>query len=308
VNVAPLGRNSRLAAFKRGFLVLGRPAPLKAKGGKRGDVNEFSTRSRIRCAWAYLNAETEWLAMVTLTYPVDPDVEEIRDHLRAWLARIKRSFSGQLDFGWVVEATKGGRPHFHVFFGDGGQAGRTIEKEKTEKIIRKGKTYRICRGRFESVVVKAWLEIVRGHIKLTKDESKAFESFQRGGIVEKLNSTDAAARYVSKEASKRTQKGEGINLGKGCFWRLARHLKGRARFISEITRKGRENLPSFSRIFDRDAVMKMVDFERFESADYMSEDQVKELVKTRQKERMLNYRGHNETRWSRFDLEEYDLQ
>jgi hypothetical protein len=259
--VHPLPRSVRAVFFKRGVMIKGKPAPNSTGGGKRGDVTEFSTRSRIRCAWAFLNAETDWQAMVTLTYPEMPDVETCRHQLRTWLKRVERAFPGQIDTGWCIEATKEGRPHFHVFFGSGGTMGRAISRERCESIMRRGKKYRIMRGKVEQVLVSSWLAVLDASgLSFDRD---ACERFQWGGICERLNSPDAAARYVSKEASKRAQKGQ--SLGKGCFWRLSRHLKGKPLFMSSISRDGRNVLPCYSRIFDREAVRLLADCKNIRS-------------------------------------------
>jgi len=268
----PLPRKARLVAFKRGMLVIGRKAPKRPENpAKRGDVTEFSSKSRVRCAWAFLNAETDWLAMVTLTYPTTPDVEEIRGHLRKWVKRLKNAFGAPLDFGWCVEATKAGRAHFHVFLGDGGSLGAAISSERCETIVRKGKPYQILRGEVESVAVEAWLAVMeQGGITITTE----CEAFQWGGIVERLHSPDAAARYVSKEASKRAQKGS--ILGTGCFWRLARHLKGKPRWMSSISKVGLSTLPSYSRIFDKPVASELANFKHFEQFTGETEDEVRE--------------------------------
>jgi hypothetical protein len=296
----PQDRRVKLAAFKRGVLVVGKPAPLNARGGKRGSVNEFSTSSRIRCAWAFLNAETEWQAMVTLTYPASPNVEHCRADLAAWLKRVNRAYPGVMSVGWCIEATKGGRPHFHVFFGDDGMAGKALSKEPTESIVRKGKSYRVCRGAFEKVAVESWLGILRKSVPAS-DWTKT-EAFQWGGIVELLNSSDAAARYVSKEASKRTQKGEGVSLGKGCFWRLSRHLKPKARWLVGVTKEGLSKLPSYSRLFDKAAAVELGDFARHEDVEGLTLEQIKEVMKAEKTARTARSRAWIRSQTvSRFD-------
>lgn len=281
--LSPLPRSIRAVFFKRGVMIKGKPAPLNAGGGKRGSVTEFSTRSRIRCGWAFLNAETDWLAMVTLTYPEMPDVEACRGHLRNWLKRVERDFPGQMDVGWCIEATKEGRPHFHVFFGSGGTMGKAISREKTTSITRKGKQYRVMRGKVERVCVESWIGILEGS-GLSYDRD-ACERFQWGGICERLNSPDAAARYVSKEASKRAQKGQ--SLGKGCFWRLSRHLKGKPRWMSSVSAKGRNVLPCYSRVFDIEAVRQLVDCKEFDQFnDGETEEAIEEAIKAKKKSKI----------------------
>ena len=278
--VPMLPKRTRLVAFKRGALVLGRTNP-NAIPGKRGEVSSFSNASRLRCAWSFLNAETEWLAMVTLTYPVDPNPERCREQMRDWMARVNRAFPGMIDYGWVIEGTKQERPHFHIFFGEGGTLGKAIEQERCSLVRRRGRDYEIMRGRVERVCVEAWLAILERD-DLIGDEAKT-KAFQWGGICERLRSKDAAARYVSKEASKRTQKGDSVNLGKGCYWRLARHLKPKARFVSDVTAAGRKTLPSFSRIYDRSAVEEFMACEDFEQVE-CDEKSVREMVSRRYRE------------------------
>lgn len=293
-----LSPKTRLITFRRGALILGKDRPGAVAPAKRGVVKGFSKASRLRCAWSFLNAETDWLAMVTLTYPVQPDVEKCREQLRDWLARVNRKFPGLIDYGWCIEGTKAERPHFHVFFGSGGRLGKAIEQERCSKIRRKGRDYEVMRGPVEKACVEAWLGILERD-DLMGEEAKT-KAFQWGGICERLRMPDAAARYVSKEASKRTQKGESIDLGKGCFWRLARHLKAKARLVSSITLEGRKTLPSFSRIFEKESILDFVDGKAWEQLD-CSEAEVRERMKQglarRRKEQAARLKG-----WSWYDL------
>ena len=232
--------------------------------------------------------------MVTLTYPVDPDPNECRDHLRAWLKRLQRQHEGEFDFGWCIEAHKSGRPHFHVFFGSGGTLGDAISREKTQRIFRKGKAYRVMRGEFEALAVRAWLDILdKNNLMGDRDET---ERFQWGGICERLNSPDAAARYVSKEASKRTQKD--CQLGKGCFWRLARHLRGKPRWMSSISKEGRDVMPSFSRLFDKRSAVILADCKEFAEFEGETEKDVEAMLKAQRLDREQRLKHATSNRWT----------
>ena len=242
-------------AFKTGIeLAFPAKAGKPAIDSKRGEISEFSAKSRLRCAFAFLNAETSWVAMVTLTYPAPVDPDQCRGHLRAWLKRIHRRF-GRFDWGWVIEAHKSGRPHFHVFIGDGGLLGQNLPKEASRKVMRHGRPVFLPSGPMGKALADQWQQIIGEHFP---NEKEAAGRFNDGGIVELLRTPDAAARYVSKEASKRAQKSG--HLGRGAFWRLARHLKPRLRWSGTIDPVKLANLGIyFSRVYDPAEVLALAD-------------------------------------------------
>jgi hypothetical protein len=161
--------------------------------------NEQSGKSRRRCAFTLGNAETNWLAMLTLTYRVAPEsYEEVAEHRKRLLESMRKKW-GKFDFAWFLEFTRKGTPHFHVFIGDGGNVGDIIRNSPIRQVNRRGKKTDVVGGDFEASIVRWWTRQVG-------DESEGFRKYQNGGIVELLRTPDAAGRYAAKEAGKRVQK------------------------------------------------------------------------------------------------------
>lgn len=90
---------------------------------KRGEVVEFSTKSRREMRWA-LNA-LPWhelgprLAMVTLTYPraFPMDGLEVRRHRKLWFQRWARKWGAPARGMWALEFQRRGAPHIHTYVG-----------------------------------------------------------------------------------------------------------------------------------------------------------------------------------------------
>lgn len=194
-------------------------AKRKPPGGKRGEIGNMSPKARRRAAFAFGNAETDWLAMATLTYRDCPESERVKSDLAKFRKRFLRRWD-QPDWGWIMEFTRRGIPHFHVFLGNGGPLGRAIEAAPTEARKRHGRPIEIIRGEVDEFFVDSWLAI-------TGDESAGRIRFMKGGIVERMRSPDAAGRYVAKEAGKRCQKilPAKFKKGLGRYWFLARHIR-----------------------------------------------------------------------------------
>jgi len=158
-----------------------------------------STKSRLNAAFQLGNAETDWLAMATLTYRSSPEsYVETRAHRVRLLDRLRKKWKDP-HFGWILEFTQNGAPHYHLFLGSGGELGEAIRAEPTLTRQRKGKPVLVFCGDFAQWVAEAWVAIVG-------DTTDEFRAFQFGGIVEPMRSADAAGRYAAKEAAKRIQK------------------------------------------------------------------------------------------------------
>lgn len=160
---------------------------------------EQSVRSRLRSAFALGNAETSWLAMATLTYRVNPaDYASVRDDWTRFKDRLRKKWKSP-EWGWILEFQRRGAAHFHVFLGSGGELGKGLNSEATVTRKRKGQETEILAGPIANWISETWIDIVG-------DNDPKFLKFQRGGIVEKMRSPDAAGRYAAKEAAKRVQK------------------------------------------------------------------------------------------------------
>lgn len=176
-----------------------RETPSTAAAERERGSTEQSVKSRLNCAFKLGNAETSWIAMATLTYRDSPaDYETVQRHWTRFKDRLRKAFPGS-EWAWILEFQKRGAAHFHVFLGDGDGIGLALKTEETVTRKRKGKDTEIFNGPVSSWIAETWIDVVG-------DTSKRFLSFQRGGIVEKMRSADAAGRYAAKEASKRVQK------------------------------------------------------------------------------------------------------
>ncbi len=82
--------------------------------GKRGDIVEFSNRSRNRLLFAAFNARVEWSAFVTLTYPAEfpTDGCVVRKDRNAFLTYLRREYS-DIAYLWALEFQARGAPHIH---------------------------------------------------------------------------------------------------------------------------------------------------------------------------------------------------
>lgn len=140
----------------------------------RGDVIEFSRKSRQRLRFVAANTDARFTTMITLTYPADypADGQVVKGHLHRFLGWLLHNYPGQ--YLWFIEFQKRGAPHFHVLYR--GSIGVTLSLRK---------------------VSRTWYEIVgsgdRRHLNA-------------GTRVERLRSVEGAAHYAVKYAQKMAQK------------------------------------------------------------------------------------------------------
>lgn len=177
----------------------------------RGRIHDLSKRARIRCAFLLANAPKPWGAMAVLTFREQPS--NPKEALKYFVRRFRIEHGDRWQWSWIMEWQNRGVIHFHLFFE---QEWLDSLGYKTERIIRHGKPTDICRGNVERWIVETWT-------RATGDTTSAFRRFQMGGIVEILQSPDAAARYVAKEAGKRQQKQlpDGVEAA-GRWWFISR--------------------------------------------------------------------------------------
>ena len=123
------------------------PPPYPRTGNPDGCADRASLvqsqKSRLRCAFSLANAETNFLAMATLTYRKNPpDYETVRINRTRFLDSLRHKYRGS-QFGWFLEFTRAGVAHFHLFMGDSGDLGLAIKREKTREVSRHGKKTQI---------------------------------------------------------------------------------------------------------------------------------------------------------------------
>lgn len=81
----------------------------------RGEIVEFTKRSRQRLAFIACNTDIEFTSMITLTYPKEypQDGQVVKRHFRAFLQALRRKVE-HLFYLWFIEFQKRGAPHYHV--------------------------------------------------------------------------------------------------------------------------------------------------------------------------------------------------
>ena len=166
--------------------VVGKPA---TSGGKRQGIVELTRDSLSRMVFLLQNTSTVFCSMVTLTYPgnYESDGKVVKGHLNRFLSWARTQGFGL--YVWFMEFQKRGAPHFHILF----------EHDVTPKM---------------ADVSERWYRAV----------GSGDERHRRAGTrTELLRSTDGAARYAAKYASKIEQKRvpvEYVNVGR--FWGASR--------------------------------------------------------------------------------------
>ena len=174
--------------------------------GKRGNVVEFSARSRNRLLFSAFNASVEWLAFVTLTYPAEfpTDGYVVRMHRNTFLTNLRREYPG-IRYLWALEFQARGAPHIHLL------ADRFIDL---------------------NWLSQTWYQVV---------DSKDERHLRAGTRVESVRGREQGASYMAKSyTSKWAQKyvpPEYLNVGR--FWGASRGLVVVQQFASfEITPEG----------------------------------------------------------------------
>lgn len=213
---------ARFVAYKNGVRVY-----FKAPEGRepaRGDsatILDQSDPSRRRAAFAFGNAECDWLAMTTLTYHHATAAVGFCAHVEK-LTRAFRARWGEPLCGWIKEFQRRGVPHLHLFHSSASIVGQTIANGWRD-VRDDGRE--VARGNFDYWMRDEWLTITG---QLGDADARRFNA---RGIVEFFDSPDAAGRYVAKESAKREQKVLPVAFaeGVGRWWHLARHLAPRPR-------------------------------------------------------------------------------
>lgn len=209
------GTTARVVLYKNGARVY---FDAGTDGGGNGRekgavVLDQSGASRRRVAFAFGNAECDWLAMSLRTWHHAPTAKEMKlaeDRLRrAWRERW-----GEPVDAWIMEMQGRGVPHFHGFHATESIFGRALAESPTEVVWRNGKLRTVFRGECDRWLVGAWLAASK---QLGDVDCLAVH---RMGIIEKMMSPDAAGRYVAKESAKREQKilPEAYQSGLGRWW------------------------------------------------------------------------------------------
>lgn len=110
-----LGRVVGVELYARDAVVIrAGTAPPKVER-TRGEVTEFSRKSRQRLAFVANNTAVEFRTIITLTYPKEfpKDGALCKQHLRTFLDKL-HAYTRGTDYLWFVEFQRRGAPHFHI--------------------------------------------------------------------------------------------------------------------------------------------------------------------------------------------------
>lgn len=169
------------------------------KGKTRGEICEFSKKSRAGLAFVANNTEIEFRTMITLTYPgaFPSDGRKVKSDLNKFLLWVRKD-QGKCSVLWFLEFQQRGAPHVHCLYSFG------VPRNANE---RRGLRFRVS---------TAWYRIVG---------SGDVRHLQAGTRTERIRKRDGARHYAVKYASKMRQKEvpEGYrNVGR--FWGCSRDV------------------------------------------------------------------------------------
>ncbi len=179
-------------------------------GGRRGIIEEFSMKSRYRLLHTVKNADCDFPAMLTVTYPGawETDGKVVKRHLKTLVKRLVYHWP-EIQGVWFLEFQKRGAPHFHFML-----SLRLWELGKVEEMTRwhKKNGTKVFRTvpLLQKMVARWWFEIVG-----SGDE----KHLRAGTALEIIEEEEGALRYAACHAAKPHQKKvpkEYQNVGR--FW------------------------------------------------------------------------------------------
>lgn len=164
-------------------------------GGERGAITERTVQSRKRLAFTIGNSETKIIGMIVLTWRVAPlDGLMVKRQLGDFFDAVRRKWGKRIEWLWFLEFQKRGAPHIHIL-----TCGSIHDDWQTIKVTRSKRGKITVRPIFVGPEVdwigRKWLSIIG-------DDFDAARRFTAGGIWEKFETPDGAARYASKDAWK----------------------------------------------------------------------------------------------------------
>lgn len=214
------------------------------QAGVREVIRDQSSKSRRNCAMKFGNADCvadsrpklcQWIAMLALTWHEIPAAVDVKSCWKKFVRRWRLRF-GEPPDAWLMEMQERGAPHFHIFICAESVAGQAVcellaEGSRIETVAANsprgnGRMRQIVGGNFARGIARDWLECT-GQC----DDEHARWWHEDRGIVEIVDSPDAAGKYVAKESSKRQQKELPAHYaeGLGQWWRINPRWKPRPR-------------------------------------------------------------------------------
>lgn len=167
---------------------------------ERGEVAEFTYKSRQRLAFVASNTSVTFRWMTTLTYPREfsQDGRHIKKDLNTFMNHVRRKDGG--NYLWWLEFQRRGAPHYHML----------TENEYMSR----------------SELSECWYKIVN---------SGDARHWRAGTNLEAIRSEDGARRYAVKYAMKMKQKlvpKEYRNVGR--FWGHSKAVKPTAIYTTDL--------------------------------------------------------------------------
>ena len=176
----------------------------------RGEVTEFTDKSRARLAFVASNTTVTFRTMITLTYPREypEDGHTVKSHLRQFLQAWRR-YTHNASYLWFLEFQSRGAPHFHILT-DYPTPSRRADRKSLQRWVSQ-RWYDIC-GTGDTRHLAA------------------------GTRTERLRSPEGGAHYAVKYAQKMKQKHvPELYRNVGRFWGHTRDVKPKPIFEYECS-------------------------------------------------------------------------
>jgi len=192
--------------------------------GKRGLITDRSGKSRKRLSFTVANSETQIVGMIVLTWRHAPiDGKLVKRQLGDLFDAIRRRWGRKIEWLWWLEFQRRGAPHIHIL-----TAGDIHDELGTVQRQRRGRLRTIYTGHEIEWMWRKWLKIIKA------EDCRESVKFNSGGVWEKFDKPDGAARYCAKDAWKPHQTkvpSEYANVG--AWWHRSRGFKS-PEMISEL--------------------------------------------------------------------------
>lgn len=165
-------------------------------GGKRGVITDRSSKSRKKLSFTVANTATPIIGMIVLTWRNAPvDGKSVKKNLTDFFDALRRQWGKQIEWLWWLEFQDRGSPHIHII--TSGSIHDELDGRWQERSKRGVKTTRwIYTGQHVDWMAEKWMRIIG------MEEDEASRKFNLGGIWERFETPDGAARYCAKDAWK----------------------------------------------------------------------------------------------------------
>jgi len=216
-----------IQVYRRDVRVLWRPVHQDKSahvGGVRGAITERSSRSRKLLSFTLANTETPLIGHLVLTWRVPPmDGNEVKTQLRYFLDALRKRWGKSIEYLWWLEFQTRGAPHIHVV-----TSGAIHDDLGTRQVMRwtgrAGARRQVMRtiycGPEYDWMGARWLAAIGA------EDCQKSRRWTAGGIWERWDTPDGAARYAAKDAWKPYQtKVPEEYQNVGAWWHRSRGFK-----------------------------------------------------------------------------------